>query len=118
MRRTFYRLENGRLIQLDSFMNDIESYPDDEKSKATWEVNSRSVSRKEYEAAYERYSTIVWREEVGREYAFIDRSPLAAANRSATGAPPDMKSALIWGGSAALFCAICAAIVSILWRAE
>ena len=117
--RTFYKLENGKLTQLDSFMSDIESYPEDERSKAVWELNSRSVSKKDYDAAYEPYSKIVWREDVGREYAFIDRSPLAAVKRSATaGDPPDMRSALLWGSVAALFCALCAAIISIIWRAE
>jgi hypothetical protein len=119
VQRTFYKMENGKLTQLDSFMDDIESYPDDEKSKAVWQLNGHSVSKKQYDAAYEPYSEIVWREDVGRAYAFIDRSPLAAVKHSAVADdPPDMKKALLWGSIAALIAAVCAAIVSILWRAE
>lgn len=119
VQQTFYRLENGKLTELDSFRSDIESYPDDEKSRAVWEYNSRSVSKAEYDAAYEPYSTIVWRENVGRAYAFMDRSPLAAVRSSSVAdEPPDMKSALIWGSAAALIAAVCAAVISILWRAE
>lgn len=118
IQRTFYRMENGRLIQLDSFMSDAESYPEGERTHAVWEVNSRRVSQKEYEAAYAQYSSIVWREDVGREYAFIDRSPLAAVKHSITADdPPDMKKALLWGSVAALIAAVCAAVISILWRA-
>jgi hypothetical protein len=119
VQRTFYKMENGKLTQLDSFMNDLESYPDDEKSKAVWELNSHTVQKKDYDAAYEPYSSIVWREDVGRAYAFIDRSPLAAIQHSPTAnEPPDMKFALIWGSVAALIAAVGAAAVSLLWRAE
>ncbi len=115
--RTFYKLENGKLTQLDSFMSDIESYPDDEKSKAAWELNSRNVRKEQFDAALEPYTKIVWREDVGRSYAFIDRSPLAAVKHSAAAdAPPDMKFALTWGSAAALTVSLIAAIVSIIGR--
>ena len=116
--RTFYKMKNGKLTLLDSFMSDIESYPEGEKSKAVWELNSHTVTKERYDTAYTPYTEIVW-SEVGREYAFIDRSPLAAVKRSLTADdPPDMKKALIWGCTAALIAAVCAAIVSLLWRRQ
>lgn len=115
--RSYYRLEKGELVLIDSFMNDEESYPDTQKNKAVWQHNEKSISKEEYETAYAPYADIVWKEDVGRRYAFNDRSPLASELQNAGAAdPPDMKTALIAGSAAALVVALVAGIVSKLIR--
>ena len=115
--RSYYRLEKGELVLIDSFMNDEESYPDTQKNKAVWQHNEKSISKEEYETAYAPYADIVWKEDVGRRYAFNDRSPLASELENAGAAdPPDMKTALIAGSAAALVVALVAGIVSKLIR--
>ena len=119
MFRTIYRLEKGTLTEVASFMTDIDSYPDSQKNKAVWQVNGVSVSQADYEADYAPYANLVWREDVGRTYAFSDRSPLAAdSKRPVAAAPPDMKTALITGSIAALVLAAAAAITSLLMRRD
>ena len=117
VRQAYYKVENGTLRELDTFMNDYESYPESERNKAVWEHNGQSVSREEYEAAYAQYEGLVWREDIGRQYAFSDRSPLASEHRSVSDSrPANMKIALIGGTIAAVIIAVIAAIVSKFMR--
>ncbi len=115
--KKYFKLEKGELVFLDSFMNDEESYPDTQKNKTVWEHNDKSVSREEYDEAYAEYAPIVWKEDVGRMYAFNDRSPLASdLKNSADTEPPDMKQALIAGSIAALVVSFVAGIISKIIR--
>lgn len=117
VQQAFYRLEQGQLVETASFMSDIESYPDPQKNLAVWQVNGRNVSQTDYEAAYAEYEPLVWKEDVGRAYAFSDRSPLASdAKMTVAAAPPDMKAALAAGSVSAVVVAAAAALVSILMR--
>lgn len=117
VQQKLYKLENGQLVELASFMNDFESYPDSQKDKAVWQVNGRNVSQSEYDAAYAAYEGLVWKEDVGRTYAFNDRSPLASdAEMSVAAEPPDMKTAAIAGSIAAVVTASTAAAASVLMR--
>ena len=119
VQRTFFKLENGRLTQTDSFLTNVETSGSGGRSRSVYQHNGLSVSRPNYDTAYAPYGNIVWREDVGREYAFIDRSPLAGVRQSAVSQdPPDMKKALIWGSAAGVFLAVCAAVASLLGRAE
>lgn len=115
--RTFYGLESGSLVELDSFMNDAESYLEDQRDNTVWQVNGSDVTSSMYMATYEPYSGIIWKEDVGRTYAFSDRSPLASGVRFAkSAAPPDMQSAFAGGSIAALILALIASLTSILMR--
>lgn len=117
VRQAFYKVENGTLKEMDTFMNDFESYPPAEQNKAVWEHNGQTVSREEYEEAYTAYEGLVWREDIGRQYAFNDRSPLASAHKSVSNSKPaNMKISLIGGSIAAVLVAVIAAITSKLIR--
>ena len=119
VQRTFFKFENSRLTQTDSFLTNIESSERTGRKKTVFQYNNLDVTRQSYDAAYEPYGTIVWREDVGRKYSFIDRSPLAGVKQSIMAQdPPNMKSALFWGSTAGAFVALCSAIASILWRAD
>lgn len=117
--RTFYKLENGTLKKLDSFMNDAESYLEDQRGKTVWEHNGEQVRAAQYYAAYDPYAAILWKEDVGRSYAFSDRSPLSSELRKVqAAAPPNMQTAVIGGLSAAGAVALIAAVTSVIIRRE
>ena len=117
--RTMYKLEGGTLEKLDSFMNDAESHLEDQRDKTLWQVNEERVTAAKYYAAYDAYASILWKEDVGRTYAFSDRSPLSSDLRIVqAAAPPNMQTAIIGGCAAAVVISLIAAIVSVIMRQE
>ena len=117
--RTMYKLEGGTLKKLDSFMNDAEAHLEDQRDKTVWQHNDEQVTAAQYYAAYDPYASILWKEDVGRTYAFSDRSPLSSELRKVqAAAPPDVNTALVGGSAAALFVALIAALISIISRRE
>ncbi len=115
--RTFYSMEGGTVTKLDSFMNDAETYLEDQRDQTKWMLNGAEVTAAMYFSAYDTYANILWKEDVGRSYAFNDRSPLSSELRSVrAAAPPDMKTALVGGAVAAFAVALIASIVSKLIR--
>lgn len=109
----FYTLENGTLTELERFWNNSGVYPEDDQSQVTWMHGEAEVTSADYTAAFTPYADLIWKEDVGRMYAFTDRSPLSSPLRAAqSAAPPNLRVALLAGSLAAVAVALVSALIS------